>query len=561
MQLTGFSRLLLPVGLFFSLSACQAQDAAPLLNNGNFAINADGDKIPDGWTAGRGNLITLESDNGVTFVRLVSQKEGDLVRLVQTVKVPEGAKGFLFWSKYRCKNVQFLNGFMSDGRTIFKCLDAEGKYLRPAPPDLIFATNGNKGTTWFERDRKFIIPDGTATMEVALTINRAKSGTLDIMETRLTVLPQADVDEIVAAQAAAKAEKERIANETTTKRAEDAIAVEAMLKLPNKSKELKVQGNQLVTSDGKPILLQGANVPSMEWSAKGEYVLQSVKQVLVDWKANVVRLPVNDTYWFGRPKGASRTEPPAVDEAMQTAYRKLVDDAVAVAGSQGAYLILDLHRYMAPDNVSLEFWKDAAARYKNNPTVLFDLYNEPHSVSWEIWRNGGTVTPKGKNSVPFESPGMQRIVEAVRATGANNVIVAGGLSYALDLSGILDGFALEEKGGNGIMYAIHFYNWHGGWEKRMLPIAEKYPLLVGEFGADEKKMGFVPANKQEDPHTWVPDALGFIQKHKLNWTGFCIHPAATPRMIKAWNYEPTPFWGQYAKDALAGKMFELGKVR
>lgn len=156
---------------------------------------------------------------------------------------------------------------------------------------------------------------------------------------------------------------------------------------------------------------------------------------------------------------------------------------------------------------------------------------------------------------------MQALVEAVRSTGAKNVIIAGGLDYALKLEGVLDGFALTDPGGYGIMYATHFYNWHGGWQKHFLDVAEKYPVLVGEFGADVKKMSFVPGNKQESPYTWVPDALGMVQKYQLNWTAFSMHPKATPVLIKDWTYTPTDFWGKFAKAALAGEQFELKRLR
>jgi hypothetical protein len=32
-------------------------------------------------------------------------------------------------------------------------------------------------------------------------------------------------------------------------------------------------------------------------------------------------------------------------------------------------------------------------------------------------------------------------------------------------------------------------------------------------------------------------------------------------MLLDWNYTPTPFWGQFAKDALNGKPFEMKKMR
>ena len=169
---------------------------------------------------------------------------------------------------------------------------------------------------------------------------------------------------------------------------------------------------------------------------------------------------------------------------------------------------------------------------------------------------------KDGTSHTIQGVGMQALVDAVRGTGAKNIIVAGGLGWAFDLTGIVNGYALDDKGGNGIMYATHFYNWHGGWAKNILGTAAKYPVLVGECGADINKMNFIPLNAQEDPYTWAPDAIGFIQKHHLNWTAWCFHTRATPDMILDWEYcTPTPFWGAFVKDALAGKQYDMKRER
>src|SRR5262249_43498182 len=152
--------------------------------------------------------------------------------------------------------------------------------------------------------------------------------------------------------------------------------------------------------------------------------------------------------------------------------------------------------------------KDAAARYKNHPAVLFDLFNEPHGISWEVWKDGGFVeerttkadedaflTPeeKAKAKKGFESPGMQKLLDAVRETGAKNIVVAGGLAWSADLSGITKGYALVDKTGNGVVYGWHIYNWHTDWAGKMMATAEKHPILVGEMGADAKKLDFIPA--------------------------------------------------------------------
>jgi len=318
--------------------------------------------------------------------------------------------------------------------------------------------------------------------------------------------------------------------------------------------------------DGSEVWLQGVAIPGLEIVPEGHGAVFSTRVAIEDWKANVVRLAVKDEYWFGLGKGQT-------DGGK--AYRDIVDSAVNMAANRGCYIVLDNHRYRAVKPEQLDFWKEVATKYKNHPAVLFDIINEPHGITWEIWRNGGHVSEKKKGvdesaflsaaekkaNEGYDSPGMQKLVEVIRATGANNIIIAGGLDWAYDLSGVLNGFALEDRTGNGIMYSTHVYPWKRGWQKAFLDVAAKHPIFIGEVGADVKKMSFIPLEAQEDPATWVPDMLGVIQKHRLNWTGWSFHGWATPVMISDWNYTPTPFWGAPAKEALAGKAFESKKLR
>jgi hypothetical protein len=322
---------------------------------------------------------------------------------------------------------------------------------------------------------------------------------------------------------------------------------------------LHVEGNRLVANHGRAVWLQGLNVPSLEWSPCGEQVLKSIQVGIADWHANVIRLPLSQDRWFGKA--------PHQDDQGQ-AYRKLVDEVVAYCSSHQAYVVIDLHwsdagvwgksmrQHNMPDTNSATFWQDAAKRYANHPAVLFDLYNEPHNVTWEVWRSGGQVKEKSNNgdAPAYESPGMQGLLNTVRQTGAKNVVIAGGLDWAYDLSGILNGFALQDKDGNGVMYAAHIYPWKKDWDNKVGRIAEKYPVFVGEVGCRVEK-------KQEDPYTWAPDVLGYIQQKKLHWTGWCFHPSASPCLVQDWNYKPTPYWGAFAQSALGGKQFTPTRTR
>lgn len=337
--------------------------------------------------------------------------------------------------------------------------------------------------------------------------------------------------------------------------------------------ELRVVGNRLHDTQGKEAWLQGIHVVSLEWNPKGESVLAAVKEAIEGWKANVIRLSVKEDFWYG--KGAKNM--PQTDGGA--AYRQLIDDVVNFAANRRAYVAIDLHRFGYVKEEHLPFWTEVAEKYKNHPAVLFDIFNEPHGTTWEVWRNGGNIVKKPKKDKPNDeaaflseeekrknemgtySPGMQKLVETVRATGAKNIIIAGGLDYAYDLSGIVEGYALNDPSGNGIMYATHIYPWKRGWEKKILPTAAKYPIFVGEVGAQVKKLSFIPASAQEDPYTWAPDVIGFMQLHRLNWTAFSFHPKAAPVMITDWTFAPTPFWGEPVKRALAGEKFPLKKMR
>lgn len=324
----------------------------------------------------------------------------------------------------------------------------------------------------------------------------------------------------------------------------------------------RVDGPRLLTQDGRPLWLQGVAIPSLEWSVKGEHLKESFDAAIDDWKANVVRLPLKSAFWFGEG-GKHHTQKDGGES-----YRALVDESVASANGRGCYVVLDLHEYKAPTPKHAAFWTDAAARYANRPGVLFDLLNEPHGISWQEWRDGGELAGAKREGVVDEnaeakevqaSIGMQALVDAVRATGAKNVVIAGGLDWAYDLSGILDGFALEDKGGHGIVYASHVYPWKSNWQGKFLDVAKLHPVFLGEVGCQPKPMPFEKTAK--DPYTWAPDMIAAIQEHRLHWTAWSFHPGASPCVISDWTYTPTPYWGAFVKAALRGAKFNTGRVR
>ncbi len=503
--------------------------------NGDFETDSNGDGIPDHW--GKATYLTEE---GNTFMR-INAKPDALAMYYSKLDLPAGVEAFELSWRWRIQDLKPGAKAWFDARIMMNLVDASGSKQSVSPAYTRRSTDG-----WQERSRQFLVTEESLYLEFMPSLFNVKSGILDLDNVSLKPVPAEALREKQAVRAA---EKARL---TVTPEVADQSQWPPVL---------KVKGNRLVNPEGDEVWLQGVNIASLEWSQSGENVLKSSEVAIEEWGAKVIRLPVKSKYWFG-------------DESAD--YRQTVDNMIIFAANRGVYTVLDLHHYRAPREGDIAFWKDAAERYKNHPAVLFDLLNEPHGTSWEVWRNGGFVADKNQpadedafltdeekkhNAKGFMAMGMQGLVDVVRETGANNIVVVGGLDWAYDLSGILKGFAIQEhEGGNGVMYATHVYPWKSNWEKSFLEVAAVHPILVGEVGADAEKMSWMPAERQEDWQTWVPRMLNCIQEHRLNWTAWCFHPKASPRLLLDWEYTPTPFWGVFVKEALAGKKFDPAPV-
>jgi cellulase (glycosyl hydrolase family 5) len=328
---------------------------------------------------------------------------------------------------------------------------------------------------------------------------------------------------------------------------------------PNAPLPLKVVGTKILNNKGEPVLLRGVNTASLEWSSDGQgHILQTVNTAIHDWRVNIIRLPLSQDRWFGH--GPEQTN-------GYQAYRELVHQVVETCATNHCYIILDLHwsdcnewgtnigQHSMPDLNSVAFWKDFAPVYANNPAVLFDLYNEPHDVSWDVWLHGGIVKDKpnnpraGQTPRTYEAVGMQRLLDTVRATGAKNVVVAGGLDWAYDFSGILEGRQLSDPHGNGVIYANHCYDNKGDsvdiWIAKMEKASATLPVIVTEFGGNSGPSKMVPSDN------WLLHVLQALNDHQWSWTAWDLHPSAGPRLISGWDYTPSPRFGVFVKQALA----------
>src|SRR5580698_6156002 len=208
-----------------------------------------------------------------------------------------------------------------------------------------------------------------------------------------------------------------------------------------------VEGPTVYDSAHVAHLFHGVDRPSLEWSSSGQFLSAADYMTMAGWKANVVRISLNQDFWL--PGGSQ----------YSAGYPAIVDQQVQWAEAAGLDVILDLHwsdkgdfgvtaaQQRMADAHSITFWSQVADRYKDDGRVLFELYNEPHDVPWNVWLNGG---PSGDG---FTVTGMQQLSDTVRQTGATNLVLIAGLDWAFDLSGV----ALNRVRGTNIIWVSHPY--------------------------------------------------------------------------------------------------------
>ncbi|HVV48552.1 MAG TPA: glycoside hydrolase family 5 protein [Polyangia bacterium] len=297
-----------------------------------------------------------------------------------------------------------------------------------------------------------------------------------------------------------------------------------------------VNGNTVCTATGNPHLFHGVDRPSLEWSSTGEQLSASDFQLQAGWDANVVRIALNQDFWLSASPIADANYPTTVDAAVKWAEEAGMDVILDLHWSDTGTLgscVSSCEQFMADTN-SITFWSQVASIYKNDGRVLFELYNEPHDVPWNVWKSGG-MTSGGWIAV-----GMQQLYDAVRGAGADNLVVIGGLDFAFDLSGIPS----YRISGYNILYATHPYGGTAdegpsGWNSAFGFLAATDPVVMTEFGdGAECFEGTYTAAID----TYVSQLLAYADQNRISWTAWAWYPGGCsfPSLIADWQGTPTP---------------------
>lgn len=293
------------------------------------------------------------------------------------------------------------------------------------------------------------------------------------------------------------------------------------------------EGNRFFDSAGNVHVFKGIARPSFEFDPAGIGITREDMQRMAAKGANVVRFALSEGYWLS-------THP-----EFNPQYQAYVDRAIQWTLQAGMDVIIDLHwsgsptaaQQMMADRQSITFWQQAAQKYKNDGRVIFELYNEPHDVSAGVWRNGDG-----------QFAGMQEMYDAIRAAGANNLVLAGGLDFAYRLDQVLPD---QQLTGINIGYVTHPYKFKTpALPQGYAAATATFPVIATEFG--DADVGGIGPNDC-DSATYASSIADFTARG-VSWTAWAwtVDPkrCSFPSLIDKYDGTPTPP-GQVVFDAMA----------
>jgi len=173
------------------------------------------------------------------------------------------------------------------------------------------------------------------------------------------------------------------------------------------------------------------------------YNEKAVSWLAKDWKCNVVRaamgVAIEDSY-LENPQFAMKCMTQAIDGAIKS----------------GIYVLIDFHSHKNNLKEAKVFFTDMATKYKGNPNVIYEIWNEPDYFTWE--------------EVKAYS---EEVISTIRAIDPTNIILVGNPHWDQDIHIVADN---PIKGQTNIMYTMHFY---AGTHKKFLRDRTDYAMEKG----------------------------------------------------------------------------------
>ncbi|MBV9100061.1 MAG: cellulase family glycosylhydrolase [Candidatus Dormibacteraeota bacterium] len=319
---------------------------------------------------------------------------------------------------------------------------------------------------------------------------------------------------------------------------------------------LHVSGSHFVDGSGNVVQLRGSTRSGAEYACwHGNFEDGPWDQTAVDamaaWHFNVVRLPLDEACWLG-----INGLPAAGGELHGSAaqYQQDVHTYVQEIERDGMYVILDnrdaapggaapsLSAVMADADHAPAFFASLAASFRDDPAVLFDLYNEPNRLpgtdqqQMACVRDGCAVTDPKLGS--YQSAGEQSLLDAIRGAGASQVVLESSPSWSADpryWTQYVVNDPLHQVAATVHPYDVSYWLHNPPqWAAELGAILNAgYPVVATETGSHDCQSA------------WIDGFMTWADTAGVSYLPFGWQPwgCTMPSLISDWSGTPTPAYG------------------
>ncbi len=162
---------------------------ASWVQNGDFSIPDANGKWPLGW--GNANPgMSWETENATHFVRVALLKPGQVLMLDKIIPLQPGVRGVELLIRWRADGVEHGEHEWFDARTIVHFIGPDGQPIPGGGEDIVF-THKPAPTGWKESTKAYVVPEGAVGLQLMSGLFKARAGTVDLAEVRVTPMKDA----------------------------------------------------------------------------------------------------------------------------------------------------------------------------------------------------------------------------------------------------------------------------------------------------------------------------------------------------------------------------------
>lgn len=290
---------------------------------------------------------------------------------------------------------------------------------------------------------------------------------------------------------------------------------------------LTVKDNKIYSQNGQQFIFKGLMVPDSARLYNDKNFNEKYFDKVFKTGVNTIRIPVHPDRWIH-------------DKYYLWRY---LDKIVGWSVKNNKYVIIDLHFIgnvltgsgdqmvdvgKKPYQFSIKFWTDIADYFKDVPNVIYEIYNEPAMISAGDWGRYATT-----------------LVDTIRKTGSEQLILVSGIDYSYDLSYWVDNPVKDSN----VAYTAHIYPNRNGWAEYFSKISDTLPVVVTEWGyiseREIAKQLFLIGTR----NNFGEPMIKFMKEKQIGWIACWYDDSWEPPMFFH-NTDKKTDWGNF----ISGKL-------